>query len=65
MRRRTYKLACNVLKGISTIWMRINPAGIYLFKVNNGDQRTMCEICLKSNSHLPKTAVLFASTKVL
>ena len=21
------------------------PAGIYLFKVNNGNTRTMCEIC--------------------
>ena len=23
------------------------PAGIYLFKVNNGNTRTICEICLK------------------
>ena len=27
------------------------------------NQRTMCEICLKSNSHLPNIAVLFASMK--
>ena len=25
----------------------IYPAGIYLFKVNNGNTRAMCEICLK------------------
>ena len=24
------------------------PARIYLFKVNNGNNRTMCEICSKS-----------------
>ena len=24
-----------------------DPAGIYLFKVNKGNTRTMCEICLK------------------
>ena len=24
-----------------------DPAGIYLFKVNKGNSRTMCEICSK------------------
>ena len=24
----------------------VNPAGSYLFKINNGNTRTMCEICL-------------------
>ena len=27
--------------------MKISPAGIYLFKVNNRNIRTMCEICSK------------------
>ena len=26
---------------------KINPAGIYLFKFNNGSTKTMCEICSK------------------
>ena len=26
----------------------MNPANIYLFKVNNGNTKTMCEICSKS-----------------
>ena len=25
----------------------MHPAGDYLFKVNDGNTRTMCEICLK------------------
>ena len=31
-------------------WITATPAGIYLFKVNNGSTRTMCEICSKSAS---------------
>ena len=27
--------------------MVINPAGIYFFKFNNGNTRTMCETCSK------------------
>ena len=26
------------------------PAGIYLFKVSNGNTRTMCEICVLENN---------------
>ena len=25
----------------------LNPSGIYLFKVNNGNNKEMCEICSK------------------
>ena len=30
------------------------PAGIYLFKVNNGNARRMCEICLKLTVKKPE-----------
>ena len=31
-----------------------NPAGIYLFKVNNGNTGTMCEICSKLTVKKPE-----------
>ena len=31
-----------------------NPAGIYLFKINNGNTRTMCEICSKATIKTPE-----------
>ena len=33
-----------------------DPAGIYLFKVNNGNTRTMCEICTKLTIKSPMTS---------
>ena len=32
----------------------INPAGIYLFKVNNGNTRTRCEICSELTIKTPE-----------
>ena len=37
---------------ICTIW--IDPAGIYLFKVNNGNTRAMCESCSKLKVKTPE-----------
>ena len=33
--------------------MLLNPAGIYMFKVNNRNTRTRCEICLKFTIKTP------------
>ena len=33
---------------------RLNPAGIYLFKVRNANTRTMCKICLKLTIKSPE-----------
>ena len=33
---------------------RIFPAGIYFFKVNNGNTKTMCEICSKLTMNTPE-----------
>ena len=38
----------------STIIFRSNPAGIYLFKVNNRNTRTRCEICSKLTINTPE-----------
>ena len=32
---------------VSVKTIHINPAGIYLFKVNNGNTRTICKMCSK------------------
>ena len=32
----------------------IMPVGIYLFKVNNGNTRTLCEICSKLTTKITK-----------
>ena len=34
--------------------MTSNPAGIYLFKVNNRNTRTSCEICSKLTIVIPE-----------
>ena len=36
------------------LFVKISPAGIYLFKVNNGNTREMCKICLKLTIKTPK-----------
>ena len=36
------------------IFMHLIPAGIYLFKVNNGNTRRMCEICSKLTIKTPE-----------
>ena len=41
--------------GISSIV----PTGIYLLKVNNGNTRTMCEICSKLTMKTPEFIVSF------
>ena len=33
---------------------KINPVGIYLSKVNNGNTKTMCEICSKLTIKTPE-----------
>ena len=46
---------------MTNVWM--NPAGIYLFKVNNGNNRIMYEICSKLTINTPErlTDVILAS----
>ena len=34
------------------------PAEVYLFKINNGNTRTICEICLKLTFKTPDTITL-------
>ena len=34
--------------------LRIFPTGIYMFKVNNRNTRTRCEICLKLTKKIPE-----------
>ena len=41
-------------KSLVSIFPSHNPASIYLFKVNNGNTRTMCEICSKLTITIPK-----------
>ena len=36
--------------------LRLNPAGIYLLKVNNRNTRTRCEICSKLTLTMQLTA---------
>ena len=42
----------NTVKNL--ILTRINPANIYLFKVNNRNTRTRCEICSKLTIKTPE-----------
>ena len=35
-------------------WLTIFPVGIYSFKNNNGNTRTMCEICSKLTIKMPE-----------
>ena len=39
--------------------MTCSPIRIYLFKVNNGNSRTMCEICSKLTIKIPEGRHLF------
>ena len=41
-------------KIIPSIILRENPDGIYLFKINNGNTRAMCEICSKLTINTPE-----------
>ena len=37
------------------------PAGIYLFKINNRNSRTMCEICSKLTIKTPDDVIDFTN----
>ena len=41
-----------ILNNVS--WVCINIAGVYLFKVNSGNTRITCEICLKLTKKTPE-----------
>ena len=43
-----------ILKVFKALAPSINPTGIYLFKVNNEDARTMYEVCSKLILKLPE-----------
>ena len=40
-------------------FVNINPEDIYLFKVDNGNTKTVCEICLKLRRKVPEHNGLF------
>ena len=42
------------VKTNDSLWASSYPASIYLFKVNNGNTRTMCEICTKLTIKTPE-----------
>ena len=42
------------LQKVSDFQFRINPAGNYMFKVNNRNTRTRCEICSKLTIKIPQ-----------
>ena len=39
---------------LETLYLRDNPAGNYMFKVNNRNTRTRCEICSKLTIKTPE-----------
>ena len=44
----------NTLRFEQNIMGNLNPAGIYLFKVYNGNTRAICDICLKLSIKTPE-----------
>ena len=46
--------AHSIRKNFSIVLKTSYPAGIYLLKVNNGNTRTRCEICLKLIIKIPE-----------
>ena len=40
-------VSCSRLSYVFKVFLRTNPANIYVFKVNNRNTRKRCEICSK------------------
>ena len=53
--KEVWKSNCEIVFGFESLKTKKNlPAGIYFFKVNNGNTRTMCEIISNLTMRIPE-----------